>query len=235
MMMRPAIAPRSSLLWPAVLCGVVACLLLLVDTSDQLLVGVAGALVLGLFVAVRERRLWILCLTDPLTGLCNRRGFLPRFQRNLKRARRQGEPMALVLVDCDRFKQINDEYGHAAGDRALKLLAQSLQAAVRKDDVVARWGGDEFVVMLRDVDEARVRQVAQRVGQLLEAATATALPPGLVMTVSFGCVLRDATKVQSEHLTRLLSAADSAMYEAKRSGAGRFVAWRDHTTPSLQA
>jgi diguanylate cyclase (GGDEF)-like protein len=227
-----ALQPHSALLWPAVLCGVMASLLLLVDHADQLLVGVVGALLLGVFVAVRERRLWTLCLTDPLTGLSNRRGFLQRFQKNLARVRREGESMALVLVDCDRFKQINDQFGHAAGDRALKLLAHSLQSAVRGDDLVARWGGDEFVVMLRDVDEEQVRQVAMRVGQLLEAPAG--LPPGLSLTVSFGCVVRQPTEVANARLSRLLSAADTAMYEAKRSGSGKFAAWSDSRARDLK-
>ena len=222
---RAAVEPLSAWLWPAVLCGVVMSLVLLVDRSDQLVVGVLGALLLGGAVALRERKLWKLCLTDQLTGLANRRGFLQRFERDLTRVRRQGDSLALVLVDCDRFKQINDQFGHAAGDRALELLAGSLRSAVRNDDVVARWGGDEFVVLMRHVDEVEVRRVAQRVGKLLESPAG--MPPGLVMTVSFGCVVRDPLETSRVRLSGLLSAADSAMYLAKSRGGAQFASWSD--------
>ncbi len=220
-----AVEPVASWLWPALLCLVVVSLVRLVEEADQLVVGVLGALLIGCAVALRERRLWTLCLTDSLTGLANRRGFLLRYEKDLVRVRKDGHSMALMLVDCDRFKQLNDQYGHAAGDRALELLSMSLQASVRSGDVVARWGGDEFVVLLRDVDEAEVRRVAARVCHALQAPAA--LPQGQVITVSFGCVVRDPEQVLTVRLSGLLSAADSAMYLAKRRGGAQLAAWSD--------
>ena len=220
-----AVEPLAGWLWPALLCLVAVSLVRLVKESDQLVVGVMGALLIGCAVALRERRLWKLCLTDSLTGLANRRGFLLRYEQDLARVRKDGHSMALMLVDCDRFKQINDQYGHEAGDRALKLLSKSLQASVRTADVVARWGGDEFVVLLRDVDEAEVRRVADRVGHVLHAPAG--LPPGLEITVSFGCVVTDPEQVQTVGLSGLLSAADSAMYLAKRRGGAQLATWSD--------
>lgn len=213
----------SSWWWPLFLGTVTASLLLLVNRSAQLEVGVVGALLVGAAVAFRERKLWSLCLTDPLTGLPNRRGFQRRFDQELSRVRRQGESMALVLVDCDRFKQINDQHGHAAGDWALKELARVLSAGVRRCDVVARWGGDEFVVLLPDVDEAEVQRVAARVGQVLRPTA----PPRVSFTVSFGCVVRDPCQARTVRLSAMLSAADRALYLAKQRGGGQLAAWSD--------
>ena len=229
---RVAIQPMSSWLWPAVLCVVAVGLVSWVDRSAQLWVGVFGALVIGCAVALREHRLWTLCSTDPLTGLANRRGFHQRYEQEIARMRRANESLALVLVDCDRFKQINDTYGHEVGDRALKLIGAILESTVRRDDVVARWGGDEFVVLLRGVDDAEVRKVAERVGKVLQSPFG--LPAGLAITVSFGCVFRDANQVRTEGLSGLLSAADSAMYAAKRRGGGQFASWSERSDQRQQ-
>lgn len=220
--LKPLLEPIASWLWPAGSCAVVSALVVLAERSGQLAVALVGALLVGGLLAWRERALWILCLTDPLTGLANRRGFQRRFERELLRARRDGESLALVLIDCDRFKQLNDAHGHAAGDWALELLARTLRAAVRSDDVVGRWGGDEFVVLLRQADEADVRRVATRVNAAL------ADERGKVrFTVSFGCVTRAAHEAKSVRLSSLLSAADGALYQAKRRGGAQLAAWRE--------
>lgn len=219
---RRLLQPLSSWLWPLGLCSGVAGLVLLAP-SKQLAVGVVAALLLGCVVAVRERRLRSLCLTDSLTGLANRRGFLLRFERDLALARRRGQSMALLLVDCDHFKEINDRYGHPTGDWALKVLAHILRGAVRRNDVVARWGGDEFVVLLREVDDAEVQRVMDRVLQVLEPAD----PASLSFTVSVGCVLSDPARVRTARLNGLFSAADQALYLAKRRGGAQLASWSD--------
>ncbi|MFT3710224.1 MAG: GGDEF domain-containing protein [Archangium sp.] len=206
------IHPVATWLWPAGLTAAAASLVLFVAPVAQLAVAIVGALLIGTAMTLRERALWKLCLTDPLTGLANRRGFELHFKDSFTRGLHEGESMALLLVDCDHFKQLNDRHGHAAGDRALKALVQSLRSSVRTEDLVGRWGGDEFVVLLRDADEEVVRHVADRVNRALAS-----------FTVSVGCVVRDATQVRRVRLGRLLSAADRALYLAKRRGGGQLA------------
>ena len=214
----PLVEPVAGWLWPAGACVVVS-LLLFVDRSSQPVVGLLAALLLGGALALREQALWKLCLTDALTGLPNRRAFQRGFEAAL---RDEPGPVALVLIDCDRFKRINDVHGHAAGDAALEALASALRGAVRTEDLVARWGGDEFVVLLRRADEAEVRKVAALVNAGLAPAST-----GVPFTVSFGCVVRGAAQARSARLSSLLSAADDALYRAKRRGGGQVAAWNE--------
>lgn len=219
---------RWSWLWPLGLCVVSAVCVACVEPDQQLLVAILWGLSMGLAFVRRERALWNLCVSDPLTGLANRRGFHARAGKELDRLRRSHGSLALMLVDCDHFKQINDGYGHPVGDRALTQVAASLKACVRADDIVARWGGDEFVVLLRDADELIVKRVAARVNAHLRLAAS--LPPGLSLSVSCGGVVRNAAQLQHVRLGGLMLAADSAMYAAKKRGGGQLVSWSE---PSL--
>lgn len=236
------LAPAWSWLWPLVSCALIAGVVTWVEPRQQLLMAVLVGLIMGLVFLRRERTLWWLCSSDPLTGLANRRGFHAHVRKELTRVRRAHGSLALMLVDCDHFKQINDGYGHPVGDLALATVAASLKACVRAGDVVARWGGDEFVVLLRDVDESEVRRIAARVNAHLRLAAS--LPPGLTLTVSCGCVVRSSAQVQHVRLGGLLMAADSAMYAAKRRGGGQVVSWSEplqgpfdfeQLTPPIQA
>jgi diguanylate cyclase (GGDEF)-like protein len=146
--------------------------------------------------------------TDPLTGLLNRRAFAERFGHELAVARRAGRPFALVLLDVDRFKTINDRHGHAAGDATLVALAGALTGAVREVDTVARIGGDEFALLLPDTDDAGVRETAQRVTALVAGRDLPA--------VSAGCAVYGPDGQTMDDLVR---AADVALYAAKRSPA----------------
>lgn len=237
-----AIEPRWSWLWPVGPWVAIAAVVSWVEPDQQLLVAILLGLALGLLFVRRERALWGLCTSDPLTGLWNRRGFHERAHKELRRTGRANDSLALMLVDCDHFKQINDRYGHPVGDRALAQVGASLRACVRADDVVARWGGDEFVVLLRGVDEVAVRRIAARVNVHLRLSAS--LPPGLTLTVSTGCVVRNAAQLQHVRLGGLLQAADTAMYAAKRRGGGHLVAWSEpqqgpldfeQLTPPIQA
>lgn len=242
MTVRTGTPPRLGWLWPLGLCAVIAGVVSLIDPEQQLIVAVLAGLGMGFVVVRRERALWSMCSSDPLTGLANRRGFHARAGKELQRLRRSRGSLALMLVDCDRFKQINDGYGHPVGDRALMQVAASLKACVRADDIVARWGGDEFVVLLRDADDVVVRRVAARVNAHLRVATS--MPPGLVLTVSCGCVMRNAAQLEHVRLGGLFLAADTAMYAAKRRGGGYLSTWSEPSqgpfdfeqmTPPIQA
>ncbi len=144
--------------------------------------------------------------TDPLTGLLNRRAFAERFGQELAVARRAGRPFALVLLDVDQFKTINDQHGHAAGDAALVALGGALGGAVREVDTVARIGGDEFALLLRDTDDAGARDTARRVLALVSDHGLPALSAGAAVYGPDGVTMDD-----------LVRAADVALYAAKRS------------------
>ncbi|HYE52612.1 MAG TPA: diguanylate cyclase [Azospirillaceae bacterium] len=169
-------------------------------------------------------RLERIAFEDPLTGLPNRRMFNDAFARLLAAAARRGEPLGLVLVDVDRFKQVNDTYGHDAGDALLVEVARRLQAAMRGTDIVARLGGDEFAVLLPDVGEG-----ADAIGSRLMAATVgpVVLPGGTVrMGFSVGIAVYPADADGTETLYK---AADVALYQAKQAGRGT---WRRAGEPA---
>ncbi len=187
--------------------------------------------VLGVFSDVDEQarareRLELLAHHDPLTGLCNRANFDEEVEKSVARHARSGSPFAVVFVDLDHFKQVNDEHGHAAGDAALVETARRLTAGTRRSDTVARVGGDEFVLLLDDIgDSARLPVLLERIRASLEK------PLGLEdaachLSASMGVAVFPADGSDPSSLVRN---ADAAMYAAKRSGRNCIV-W--HTEAS---
>lgn len=157
--------------------------------------------------------------TDSLTGLANRRGFEERLLESLARCKRSGQPLCLVMLDADHFKQFNDHHGHPAGDRALQTLAQALREVARRaDDLAARWGGEEFVLLFEGLPP---QLVAERVdalrAQLATLPTGPAQALAAPLTVSAGLALaRPEDGPES-----LLQRADAALYRAKAGGRDR--------------
>ncbi len=157
-----------------------------------------------------------LALTDPLTTLPNRRGLDLILSRELARARRAGATLCLAVLDIDHFKRINDQFGHATGDEALKHLAGVLKPILRETDTVARFGGEEFVLVLPDTPLPAAEFTVSRLLRALEHAPLDA--NGTPVTVRFSAGLAQWTPQESaEHLT---TRADQAMYAAKRAGRG---------------
>jgi diguanylate cyclase (GGDEF)-like protein len=152
-------------------------------------------------------------LTDDLTGLNNRRGFLVNGEQQLTLARRNGQPVALLFVDLDRFKQINDTYGHAEGDRALIETATVLKRSMRDSDVKARIGGDEFVGLAINASEASIDPIRRRLENALRAINEEReLPYELTFSVGiFHCPAEENSSIE-----QLLARADALMYEDKR-------------------
>lgn len=151
-------------------------------------------------------------LTDELTGLYNRRGFRTLAEQQMRLARRQGRDLVLFFADLDGFKQVNDRFGHAAGDRSLKAMANLLRGAVRDSDIVARLGGDEFTVLAVDGDADTATAIRHRIHQRinnLNARNELSAP----LSVSIGHVRVTAT--QSRTLEDLLASADRVLYKAK--------------------
>ncbi|HEX7220893.1 MAG TPA: diguanylate cyclase [Burkholderiales bacterium] len=165
-----------------------------------------------------EEALQSVAQSDPLTGLANRLLFQDRLRQALARARRAGSSVALLYLDLDRFKEVNDSLGHAAGDILLKDFAARLRAGVRATDTVARFGGDEFVILLEDVkDRGHAIRVAEKI---VAEARQPLMVEGreLVATASIGVAFGEGNAVEEELLRR----ADAALYEAKNAGRDRY-------------
>jgi diguanylate cyclase (GGDEF)-like protein/PAS domain S-box-containing protein len=158
---------------------------------------------------------------DPLTGLPNRTLLVDRLQQALSHCRRTERIVAVLFVDLDRFKRINESLGHQAGDQILKVVATRLQAAVRTEDTVSRWGSDEFVVLLADIDNrAAVATVAGHVLDCLDREVETADGATLLLSGSIGISIGPE---DSDDAHALLSMADTAMYRGKLEGGGSFA------------
>ena len=159
-----------------------------------------------------ERDLHALALVDELTGLQNRRAFTLFAEQELARARRHGRTPVVVFADLDGLKQINDQYGHAAGDAAIRLVANALRSIFRETDIVARWSGDEFVALMVEGSE----EASQLIGARLDGAIAVQSPPGLpyVVTASVGATALDPELPLRDAMER----ADAELYAQKKRG-----------------
>lgn len=161
-----------------------------------------------------NRRLAEASRTDALTGLPNRRGFLDVADHELKRSDRSGEPLSLLMLDLDHFKGINDRYGHAAGDAVLQAAAALLRSVLRAQDLVARWGGEEFIVLLPATDGATAVLVAEKARHALAAFPFECNGSPETITSSFGV----ATHRRGQSIDVAIAAADRALYAAKEAG-----------------
>lgn len=181
----------------------------------------------GYLVGRQLDRLAVLSETDPLTGLYNMRGLSPRIDTELARWKRYRQPLALVLVDLDGLKAINDRYGHTAGDAALRQVAAAIRAERREGDLGARWGGDEFVIVATNTPSHSALALADRIRHVVAAS-----PAPCPLTASFGIAALESgdDPVRMDTAT-LLRAADGALYEAKRRG-GNAVAIARAPDPS---
>jgi len=157
---------------------------------------------------------------DSLTGLHNRGTFLEEFAREEARAARGGPAFSLAIFDLDHFKQVNDRYGHPVGDQVLKAFAEVLGATVRPYDVVGRYGGEEFALLMPQTGKETAARVAERVRHELEARGVTVDARRIEVTASAGVA---SYGVDGADWDTLLSAADNALYEAKNAGRNRVV------------
>jgi len=189
----------------------VSCIPLLV-TYPLLISYVMHALVKK--VAVQNTRLAEIGSTDELTGLANRRQGLVAAGRALASHQRNGRPATLVVIDIDRFKDINDRFGHPAGDQVLREVAMLLSQRSRETDTPARYGGDEFLLVLPDSDLSGATEMAQRIREHLAVATFNAAP-GLRCTVSLGAAEAYWDMVDVEDWVQQ---ADAALFRAKAGG-----------------
>ena len=173
------------------------------------------ALLMALVIIRLITHLQRLSRHDGLTGLLNRRSLEDELTAQVQRSRRNGQTFCLLMLDADRFKAINDHHGHATGDRALKHLAALLRGHMREVDRVARFGGEEFVVLLPGLDLAAAQQVAERLRRLVAAAPLVDGDSAVALSVSIGVAEWAGAQ---EDPSRLPVRADAAMYRAKRDG-----------------
>lgn len=171
------------------------------------------------YLATRRYQLRIAALatTDVLTGLPNRRGFDLLAAQALQEAIRGQSPLSALLIDLDHFKQLNDTHGHLAGDQVLRGFAHALQGNLRQSDIICRWGGEEFILLLKDTGSSTARQLAEKIRQQTEEAVFTFNGVNLRVTTSIG-----VTELQGDDsMDRLIGRADRALYRAKQSGRNR--------------
>jgi len=218
------------------------------------LIGVQGALIAALFAALRDRRhtladlhnernnledrvlqrtlellmantkLEQLATTDPLTGIANRRKMTDTIAAELERAARFGHPLSVLMVDVDYFKRVNDTHGHEVGDRTIVAMANVLMASLRTIDTAARFGGEEFVVLMPETDEAVAAIAAERLREAASAVRLTADDGSLVaITVTIGV----SSARPDDSPSTLLVRADKALYRGKKEGRNRVVRFED--------
>ncbi|WP_426702929.1 GGDEF domain-containing protein [Rhodanobacter sp. Col0626] len=171
-----------------------------------------------------QKELEELSFKDGLTGIANRRRFDALIEIEWENARRNRQPLSLVMLDIDYFKQYNDRYGHLEGDNCLKRVAQVLGlAAARARDVVARFGGEEFVLVLPETDEAAAAKMAERCRDLVagERIPHEGSPAGLSLTVSLGVMT--TIPAHGQELQAFIEAVDRQMYQAKQQGRNRIA------------
>jgi len=158
-----------------------------------------------------EEQLRLLSITDPLTGTYNRRFLKETLLKELYRAERHGDPLALVMLDLDHFKQLNDLYGHAVGDQVLRHVVELIQSRIRTSDCFARWGGEEFMLLLPSTQLAAARSLADA---LLEELQGTQVEGVGSVTASFGVT----SYRPGDTVDLLTQRADTLMYAAKQAG-----------------
>jgi diguanylate cyclase (GGDEF)-like protein len=174
-------------------------------------------------VVIEHLELRQMAKSDGLTGALTRRGFLSEVERDFERSRRYDRPSALVLIDIDHFKRINDLYGHQAGDDVLMNFARSCRDGMRRTDVLGRMGGEEFGLLLPETDASEALECAERLRTMIEAMRVKSDGQEIAVTASFGVAALGPGITGAAHW---LSEADIALYEAKQFGRNRAVAAR---------
>lgn len=171
-------------------------------------------LAVWLTISRYQRRLESMATTDRLTGLATRHAYEILMEQAIRDANRLNQPLTVLMLDVDRFKSINDEFGHLAGDRVLLGVANAMRASLRSSDIISRWGGEEFLVVLRNCDLANAQRIAETIRQTIVSARFAFDGRSIPATVSIGV----AVMQKSEKAEQLLARADSALYEAKQAG-----------------
>jgi diguanylate cyclase (GGDEF)-like protein len=172
-----------------------------------------------------RQRMYDAALYDALTKAFNKRHFLDRLPIEISHAKRHRTPLSLLMIDADHFKQVNDRYGHVAGDHVLTTLAQIVRGTLRAEDLFARYGGEEFCVLCRDTPLVSASGLAERLRAKVETFSVEHHAQRIPVTISIGVA---SWLDQPDGAMKLISDADAALYDAKRSGRNRVVASATH-------
>lgn len=177
---------------------------------------ITGLVLLATWVSISryQRRLEAMATTDKLTGLASRHAYDILIDQALRDARRLNQPLSVVMVDADHFKSVNDEAGHLAGDRVLVGIANAIRASLRSSDLICRWGGDEFLVVLRNCDLFNAERLGETIRQTVENAAFSFNGNTIPVTVSIGIAVLRADDSADTFIGR----ADAALYSAKQDG-----------------
>ena len=159
-----------------------------------------------------EEKLKVLSVTDPLTKLYNRRYFEKKCEEEIERSKRTNRKFSIIMIDLDDFKKVNDTYGHNVGDKVLQALADVIKSRIRRIDIPARWGGEEFVILLPETDVKGAVVVAEDIRKTMENLKLPELERPV--TISLGV----AEYSSEESVYKLIEKADLMLYKAKRSG-----------------
>jgi diguanylate cyclase (GGDEF)-like protein len=192
------------------------------EDGDKILIGTTTILKFSLADAVEEtfqRRMYESSVTDGLTGLFNRRYLDAQLESEVSYTLRHGVPLCLVMLDIDHFKRINDRHGHPAGDQVLVALGELIRGDLRKEDLPARFGGEEFVIICRGISIQGGMALANRLLAKVKSARFLPQQPELAITISAGVAFMPSPTIATA--TDLLEAADQALYQAKQGGRDR--------------
>lgn len=170
---------------------------------------------------VLEERLRYMASTDVLTGLKNRRSFEEHFEWTLKDRQRTSEVLSLAMIDIDHFKNINDTFGHQIGDSVLVAVASAIKKGCRENDFPARWGGEEFIVLLHGADVKQSMMIAERIRKNI--ANLKIIDCEITASIGVLTFLPETAKVTHQYMEQYISMADKALYTAKNSGRNRVV------------
>ncbi|HLT77372.1 MAG TPA: sensor domain-containing diguanylate cyclase [Ferrovibrio sp.] len=193
---------RQALYWNLLVCTLITALVLLAT---------------WLAINRYQKRLETMATTDQLTGLASRHAYEVLMDQALRDSRRSGQPLALVILDIDNFKSVNDRFGHVAGDRVLCGVGNAMRACLRSSDIICRWGGDEFIVALRNCDLHNAERLAETMRQTIAGAAFPYEGTPITVTVSLGVAVLQGEESAQDLVIR----ADAAMYRAKQEGRNR--------------
>ena len=176
-----------------------------------------------LATSASEQRLRMLASTDELTGLTNRRRMLEHIREEIRRLRRSGRSASLIMGDIDHFKDINDKYGHLCGDEVLEEVSELLRNSLRDQDFIARWGGEEFLFLLPETDDAGGVTAAEKLREAVSKLEVQFEARKLKVTMTFGVAALDPKIGIDESISR----ADDALYQGKQGGRDQVICWKN--------
>ena len=190
-----------------------------IETEMAAIESMITTLIFPLRNALQYREAVISSLQDPLTGIGNRNALINTLEREIQLSKRHQHPLSMLIIDVDHFKCVNDTYGHATGDEVLKTLAATIQSAARQYDLVFRYGGEEFVVLLNKTSNTGASVIAERIRQEIENLSIDTGTEVIQVSVSIGV----SSLHQDEDSNELFRRADAALYQAKNKGRNRIV------------